>query len=319
MKKAVFIYNPNSGKRTRKKIKMVADFERIKTIFSEYGYMATFIETEYAGHARKIIKELPYVDLVVSVGGDGTYNEVMTGNFERSERLLLSHLPYGTTNDIGSMFGLGKNLYNNLNLILSGKICSIDICTLNGRPFTYTAGFGKFMNVPYETTRRLKKRVGKVAYILNGAHDFFRQKTPLYELTYEVDGVKHRGLYSFLLVSNANRIAGIDNFYKNVKLDDNCFELLFCNLSTKKEIIKSLFYLTTGNITEVPGFYFYKTNNLKIHFYEKLRRPWCIDGEKFDSNTFDYEIKIVNDVKVLLPEKVIPKLFIGDEKNELSN
>lgn len=319
MKKAIFIYNPNSGKKTRKKIKAVADFKKIKAIFTTYDYDVTFIETKYQGHARKIVRELPPLDLVISVGGDGTYNEVMSGNFERKQRLVLSHLPYGTTNDIGSMFGLGKNLYNNINLILSGKVCGIDICTLNGRPFTYTAGFGKFMNVPYETTRNLKKRIGKNAYIINGIHNFFHQKTNLYELTYEIDGVKQRGFFSFLLVSNANRIAGIDNFYKDVKLDDNYFELLFCSLSSRKEIIKSLFYLTTGRITEVPGFTFYRTNNLKITFHSKLKKPWCVDGEKFASNTNQYEIKIVNNIQVLLPKKVIPKLFIEGEKNELSN
>lgn len=316
MKKAIFIYNPNSGKKTRKKLKMVADLGRIERIFKRHEYEVTFIKTKYSGHAREIVSKLEPVDLVISLGGDGTYNEVMTGNFERKEKLVLSHLPYGTTNDIGTMFGLGKNLYKNLELILSGEIRGVDICTINGRPFTYTAGFGKFMNVPYETNRNMKKHFGHFAYIVEGILDFFNKKTPLYEITYEVGNEQYHGLYSFALISNANRIAGIDNFYQDIKLDDYQFEVLFCNLTNRKDIVKSLFYLTTNNITKVPGFYFHKTSSIKIHFHSKLKKPWCLDGEKLDSNTMDYNIEMIQNIKVLLPKKVIPKLFINGDNNE---
>ena len=319
MKKSVFIYNPNSGKRTRKKIKMVADLGRIERIFKRHDYEVEFIKTKYQGHAKDIIRNLDYVDLVVSVGGDGTYNEAMTGNFERKERLTLSHLPYGTTNDIGAMFGLGKNLYKNLELILSGEVRGIDICTINGKPFTYTAGFGKFMDVPYETNRNMKKRIGHLAYIVEGIVDFFQKKTPLYEITYEVGEERYHGLYSFALISNANRIAGINNFYQDIKLDDYRFEVLFCNLTNRKDIVKSLFYLTTSDITKVPGFYFHKASSIKIHFHNKLKKPWCLDGEKLDSNVFDYDIKIVQDVKIMLPKKVISKLFVNTDKEIESN
>ena len=316
MKKAVLIYNPNSGKKTKKKLKMVADLGRIERMFKKYEYEVEVFETKYQGHAKEIVTGLDQVDLVVSLGGDGTYNEVMTGNFERKEKIVLSHLPYGTTNDIGNMFGLGKNLYKNLDLILSGEIRGIDICTINDRPFTYTAGFGKFMNVPYETNRSMKKRIGQLAYVVEGVLDFFHKKTHLYEITYEVGNEKYHGLYSFALISNANRIAGINNFYQDIKLNDYRFEVLFCNLTNRKDIVKSLIYLTTNNITKVPGFYFHKTSSLKIHFHDKLKKPWCVDGEKLDTNTLDYTIKIVPDVKVLIPKKVVSKLFITGDKND---
>ena len=317
MKKAIFIYNPYSGRKTRKKMKMVADFNRIESIFKKYGYTVTFIKTKYSNHAREIVRDVDYVDLVISVGGDGTYNEVMTGNFERSKKLVLSHLPYGTTNDIGAMFGLGKNLYKNLELILSGEICGIDIGLINGMPFTYSAGFGKFMNIPYETKRTMKTKIGRKAYILEALRDFFHSRASLYEITYEVDGEIYHGLYSFALISNANRIAGIPNFYQNIKLDDGKFEVLFCNLTSRKDIIKSLLYLTTNNITKVPGFYFHKAKSLKIHFHDKLKKPWCLDGEKSDIDTNDFIITIEPNVPVLVPKKVIPSLFIGSDKNEL--
>ncbi len=316
MKKAVVIVNPHSGKHKQRKKHDFHDTEKYRQLFLEYGYEMVLYQTKYSGHARKIVREIDEADLVVSVGGDGTYNEVMTGNFERKERLVLSHLPYGTTNDIGAMFGLGKNTYKNLQLILSGEVKGIDICTINGSPFTYSAGFGKFMNVPYETSHKMKKTIGRLAYIVEGISDFFRQKTPLYEITYETAGKRYHGLYSFALISNANRIAGINNFYHNIKLNDSRFEVLFCNLTNKKDIVKSLFYVTTNDITQVPGFYFHKTDKLKITFYDKLKKPWCLDGEKFPYTGSDYLIEIVKNVKVMIPSKVVFKLFVEGETDE---
>lgn len=314
MKKAIFIYNPNSGKKTKKKIKDVADFEKIQQIFNNYQYEVSFIETKYAGHAKEIVKKLDPVDLVISLGGDGTFNEVVAGNMQRKEKLLLTHVPYGTTNDIGNMFGLGKNLYKNIDLLLSGEVKNLDLCFINGKPFIYVAGFGKFLNIPYETNRNLKKKIGYSAYIIRGIKDFFFNKTPLYEIEYVVNDEKYHGLYSLALVSNATRIAGIKDIYKDVKLNDGKFEVLFCNLRKKQEIIKSLIYFKTSNITKVPGFYFHKTDYLKIRFIDRLKNPWCIDGEKLDENPNIYEIKVTSDLKMLVPKKMNDKLFIKEDK-----
>ncbi len=312
MKKVAVIVNLHSGSHQNKKERL--NIEKLKTIFSNYGYDPSFYITKYSHHAKEIVSSLPeHYDLVLSMGGDGTFNEVVTGNLERKKPFLLSHLPYGTTNDIGSMFSLGKNLEKNLILILEGKVRKMDICSINEQPFVYVAGFGRFMNVPYETPRKLKKNFGYLAYLLEGARDFFRNRTHLYDLTYEIDGEKYNGLYSFALISNANRIAGINNFYKDIKLDDRKFEVLFCNIKTKKDILRSLFYLKTNDITKVPGFYFHKTDHLKITFHERLRKPWCFDGEEYEKESTTYEIKIIPNIEMLLPKAVSKELFCHDK------
>lgn len=93
----------------------------MKEIIEEKGYSCDIIFTEYHGHATEIMSSLEEdVDLVISAGGDGTFNEVMTGNIKRKKRLLLAHLPVGTTNDVGAMMGYGKNIIENLKMTLNG-------------------------------------------------------------------------------------------------------------------------------------------------------------------------------------------------------
>lgn len=305
MKKCVVIYNPLSGKRV--KYKFLPQFENI---LSKYGYDSKIIYTEYKGHATEIVKNLEPVDLVLSIGGDGTFNESVTGNFMRKDRLVCAHIPCGTTNDIGVMMGYGKNMINNLKMTLDGVVKNVDVCVINGKPFIYVAAIGKFADIPYETPRKLKKNIGYLAYLSEGIKSFFN-KTKLSEIIYEVDGVEYRGLFSFIILSNANRISGINNFYKDVKLDDNKFEVLLCNISKKKDIIKSLYFLTMYDVYKVPGIYSYKTDKIKIKFIDKPKKPWCIDGEMLDNLEKSYEITVDRDIKMMIPKKNVDKLFIN--------
>ncbi len=305
MKECVIIYNPNSGHKEVKKY-----LPEIEKILNKKGYNCHSCATEYKGHAIEIVKELPNVDLVMSFGGDGTFNEVMTGNFKRRQKLLLTHIPVGTTNDIGAMLGYSKNIIQNVKTSLNGTVKDFDIGLINQHPFIYVAGFGKYMNISYETPRELKKKIGHLAYLREGAITFFK-KTKLYDISYEIDGEKYRGLFSFILISNANHIAGLKNVYKDVKLDDDKFEVVFCTIKRKKDILRSLYFLTAYDPSKVPGIYFYKTNNIKIKINNPDYNDWCIDGEELrKSQNDEYKITTENNVKILIPQKNVSKLFL---------
>ena len=306
MKKCLVIYNPNSGKYNKEET-----LPKIKKILEEYDYDVNVVATKCRGDAVNIVTSCDWYDLLISIGGDGTFNEVMTGNIMRKDRLVLCHLPSGTTNDIGTMWGYGKNIISNLKMALNGEVKRIDICTINNKPFVYSAGFGKFMNIPYETPRELKKRLGHLAYVKEAIKDFFR-KIKIYDVSYEIDGIKYRGLFSFALITNANRVAGINNFYKDIKLNDNKFEVLLCNITRLKDIVKTLYFFALYDASRIPGFYFYKTDNLKIKFNNAIKKPLCIDGEALNDFSGVYDIKIDHDVYVLMPSKNVGTLFIKE-------
>ena len=304
MKKCIVIYNPNSG---RKEVsKYIPEIEEI--IKSKYNEVE-FISTKCRGHATEIVEKLPTIDLVMSFGGDGTFNEIVTGNLKRKIPLLLTHIPVGTTNDIGTMLGYTNDILSNVKLSIDGKIKDFDIGLINKHPFVYVAGFGKYTNISYDTPRLLKKKIGHLAYLKEGFKTFF-QKTKLYDVSYEINGDKYRGLFSFIIISNANHIAGIKNIYKDVLLDDDKFEIVLCTISKKKDILRSLYFLTMYDPSKVPGIYFYKTNEIKITINNAENKNWCVDGERLEKNQKDnYHIKIKNNVKILVPKKNISKLF----------
>lgn len=304
MKTCVVIYNPNSG-HTLKKNKI----SHYRSLIESFGYKVTFIGTEYRGHAKEIVSHIGLVDLVMSMGGDGTFNEVIHGNLTRRNRLVVAHIPVGTTNDVGVMFGYGKSIEENIKLCLNGEIKGIDIPLINGRPFVYVAGFGKFLNIPYDTPRDLKKKYGHLAYIMSGLKDFFHV-TKNYDVTYEVNGKTVHGLYSFFLISSATRIAGLNNFYKDVRLDDDTFEVLMCTYTRRIDILRSMALLVATDAEHVDGFESYRTSKIKITFNKVPKKAWCIDGEKLEIRTKSYVIENEKNVQVLMPKKNIKKLFV---------
>ena len=292
MKRALVIHNPNSGKRRN-----VYDIlKKSKDLFLKYGFEYNYVATKYKGHAKKIVEELENIDLVISVGGDGTFNEIVSGNMLRDKKIVLSHIPVGTTNDLRSLFGLGKDISKNIEMILSGSDKQIDICMLNNNPFVYVSGFGKFINLSYETSSKSKAKYGYLAYLVSGVKDFFKESY-MYDIEYTVNGITKRGKYSLGIISNANRIAGINNFYKDVKLDDNVFEVLFCSIKKRSALLRSLFRLGITDITKVNGVELYRTNKIKIKFLNKLKKPWTVDGEKYQNKDTYYEITINKDIK----------------------
>ena len=302
--KCVMIINPKSGKGFDEK-----NTKRLVNILKEYNYEYEIIFTKYKGHATQIIKSLDdNIDLVISMGGDGTFSEVMNGNLKRKKRLVLSHLPVGTTNDIGHMYGLVNNIYTNLKLILTGEVKSIDVGLINNHAFTYVASYGKFMEIPYQTPQQLKKRLGHLAYIMEIFKRIY-ERIPKHELEFTVDGEKHFGKYTFIIISNANRIGGINNFYRDMKLDDNKFEVMLCSLYKKRDILKSFYNLKVNNLASVSGIECYKCSKLEIKF-KNNKKEWCVDGEEFKDQNNNYKIELMRDIKLQIPKKNIKKLFI---------
>ncbi len=307
MKKCIMIYNSKSGK---KKDDQFLDI--VSKILKEYDYDLEVKYTKKKGHASKIVKELPdNVDLVISAGGDGTYNEVVSGDLKRKNKLLIANLPLGTTNDVGNMYGYSNDLSNNLKLLLEGETKNIDICKINNRPFVYFCGIGSFVNVTYDTPRKLKEKYGKNAYIIYALKQF-GGKLKSYNIKYEIEGKEYSGKYSFIFITNSSSIAGIDDIYKDIKLDDNKFEVLFCNVKSKLELLKKLSMLKKVDIRNIPDFEYYETNSMKIKFYDELNDSWCLDGEEMKHNTKTFKFGISKEINVLMPKKNIDKLFVQE-------
>ena len=312
MMKCVLLYNPNSGKLSNRN-----EIKKIYKILENYGYETEIIYTEYRGHAKEIVRKLKNVDLLLCAGGDGTLNEVISGNIERKEPILLGHLPLGSVNDVAHMYGMSNNTIKNITLLLNGVQKNIDVCLLNGNPFVYVACMGAFVDISYSTPRKLKEKYGKMAYVIYGIKQL-KQKIKYRHIKYTINGEEYEGDYSFIFITNTNHVGGlsIKNIYDDVKLDDNMFEVLLCDIKNGWDIFKAVHYLKRRDLNDIPGFTYFKTDSIKLEF-DEVPPSWCIDGDELTHEDKVFEIKVNKDNTMLIPSKNIDSLFEG--KDEESN
>lgn len=303
LKKCVIICNPKSGKKNKKLDGTLG------IILEKYHYDVDIKYTEYKGHAISLIESLPDdIDLVIAAGGDGTLNEVVTGNLKRRKKLLIAPFPLGTSNDVGTMYGLTKTYVENLENLLNGVEKNIDICLINKQPFVYVACFGKFVDIAYKTPRRLKEKYGSLGYLMYGLKHI-GQKIKSYPMEIEIDGVKKEGNYTFIFVTNSTRVAGVTNIYDDVLLDDNQFEVVLCTVKKPKDIISAVFHILNNEIKKASGVEYFKTDNLKITLKEENPYSWCIDGEEFFDNKDCFSFEINKEMNMLVPSSKATTLF----------
>ena len=309
MLKCVVIYNPNSGKLTNRN-----EIKRLYKLLENYGYDTQIIYTEYKGHAKELVKKMDDVDLLLCAGGNGTLNEVISGNIERHKPILLGHLPLGSVNDVAHMYGMTNNTIKNTLMLLNGTRKNIDVCLINDNPFVYVACIGAWVDISYATPRKLKEKYGKLAYVIYGIKQL-KQHLQFYKVKYTVNGETHEDEFSFIFITNSNRVGGVNNIYNDVKLDDNKFEVLLCNNKNKWDLIRAVHYLNRRELNNIPVFKYYKTDNIKFEF-DEVPPSWCIDGDELLHNDKKFEIKINKDNYMLLPTKNIGKLFEQYDKDE---
>ena len=118
----------------------------------------------------------------------------------------------------------------------------------------------------------------------------------------------------FIVISNTfcSCVNSSPSIHHDVKLDDNKFEVLMCDIKNKWDILKAVYNLKRKDMSEIKNFTYFKTNKIKLEF-DEVPPSWCIDGDELVNEQKTFEITINKDNNMLLPTKNIEKLF---EKNE---
>ena len=108
MKKLLIIMNPCSGKKRAN-----GHLADIISVFNRANYEVTVFMTTARGDATTIAaqKGADY-DLLVCIGGDGTFNEVITGLHNMGCKTPIGYIPAGSTNDFANSLHLSKDIQN---------------------------------------------------------------------------------------------------------------------------------------------------------------------------------------------------------------
>ena len=275
-KKALVVINPISGKRTTK-----SQLFDIADLFSEGGLETTVYTTRARGDAVEIVKRRGgEFDLVVCRGGDGTFHEVVNGIMQLERRPMLGYIPAGSTNDLAKTLCIPVN--NNkeaIDTILNGQPLWNDLGLFNGEThFCYTASFGAFTDVAYETPQALKNKLGRVAYFVNLPKYAMRLR-PLHVNIKTAEGLELEDNYILVGVTNSTSLAGFLKFNRrDVGLNDGRLELLLAKYP--KNVPHFLQTLERGMARNYRHEEVRLLHTSRVEFtFLNEPPPWTLDGE----------------------------------------
>lgn len=264
--------NPCAG--TKKANKYLTD---ILVLFGKNGYNSTVYLTEAAGDAKKYAKQnAKNFDLVVAIGGDGTFNEVVAGVLKSGADVEIGYIPAGSTNDFANSLKLSKNILKAAGNIMDGTAREIDIGSFNGRIFSYVASFGAFTEASYKTPQNVKNTLGHLAYAFEGIKDIANLKSK--HLRFTADGAVIEDDFIFGAICNSTSVGGVINLDpKMVDLSDGMFEILLIRLPKDLFELNEIVVALSSKKYKTKMITFMSAKNIIIETAESIN--WTLDGE----------------------------------------
>ena len=166
--KILYIINPvSNGGRTKKIERFLQDWP-----YPE-GTEIKIRETTRPGVGKEIARaEAANYDVICSVGGDGTLNEVASGLYE-AKAGVLGIIPSGTGNDTMKGLGWSDDIDEAIKRVVHGQIREIDGGLADGHFFINIASIG-FDAMVVKGTEKIKTKVkNESAYTLSLLKTFF--------------------------------------------------------------------------------------------------------------------------------------------------
>jgi len=228
--------------------------------------------TEAMGHATELARQAvdEGFDVVVSVGGDGTANEVVNGLFEDeapvNPEVIFSAIPAGTGSDLVKTLGMPKDYAAAMRVIATARARPTDAvsvtCTdaVSGAPIRRIGfnviGFGMNGVVVEQVNAGSKKLGGRLTFITATLRALARF-TPSHVAIEFVDAVGDPGSWegqlSTAMLANGQYCGGGMWVGRGSRMDDGLLALTVIPQLPLRRTLFGSYRLFTGTISNVKG------------------------------------------------------------------
>jgi YegS/Rv2252/BmrU family lipid kinase len=307
--KRLVIVNPNAGKGKGKK-----DWEKVSSLLNKYELPFSVFFTKKKMDGAELTKNgiASGFRNIITMGGDGTMNEVVNGIFTQTtcptSDITLGMLPVGTGNDWGKMFEIPGEYENAIRIIKEHNLFVQDIGILTyfkgkeieKRFFLNIAGLGFDAIVVKRTNAQKDKgRSGKTIYFYNLLMSLLGYRSTRTEVS--IDGQKFENSTFTISIGIGKYSGGGMKQTPFAIANDGLFDMTVIGDMSKLEIVRNLSLLYNGKILEHPKIKGYKGKNIKINSDRLIYLE--ADGESLghtpvEINIIPSSINIVSGLKV---------------------
>ena len=278
MKKMLFIMNPFAGQKRANR-----QLSDLLLLFTKAGYDVITHMTTGPGSASEAAERLAgEVDLIVCCGGDGTFNETVSGLLKSGKDVNLGYIPAGSTNDFAASLKLSSNILQAARDILEGEPVPYDVGKFGDRYFSYVASFGAFTRASYATPQSVKNALGHTAYVLEGIQELSQIRKE--HIRMEMDGEVVEDDFLFGAICNSTSVGGILTLDpKQVDMADGLLEILLVRAPRNLAEISECLQALQSQEYNCAMITFRSAHHVTV--YADPEMPWTLDGEREEGHT----------------------------------
>jgi diacylglycerol kinase (ATP) len=279
---AKVIVNPTAGAG-----KTGREWPRIMEIFKGQGLRFEHHVTEAPGHAIELAREAAKKghELVVSVGGDGTINEIVNGLYASGNLgdATLGIISTGTGGDYIRTVGVPRRYEDACLCILKSNKITVDLGVVeysrNGnreeRLFVNFAGMGFDAEIVRRTTQQYKSLGALPSYLLGTLATLISYRNR--DITLTIDGESFDQRVCTVIMNNGKYGGGGMFTAPHASLDDGLFDVMIVGDLSKPDFLWSIPRIYKGTHLTHPKVTMKKAKEIEIQSAQPMHLQ--ADGE----------------------------------------
>ena len=268
-------------------------------------------QTEYKGHGFDIARDIAEsIDILISVGGDGTLHEVVNGIMnstpEVENRPVIGLIPNGSANDFARVQRIPMDLDWIVKAIEHNSVRKIDIGRIHfksGNQVHYfinvaDSGIGAEVVQKLEKHSIFKKITSSdIKFAAAILQTFISYKRKPVEITIDQDSLLKSNILT-LIVANSSSFGSGLMIAPDAKINDGKFQILVGNISLWGYLM-SIGKLKRGEKLTLKGVRYFNASRVSISGTQDLFTE--ADGELVGSGDLEIDC-LPNAIRFLLPD-----------------
>ena len=236
MKNCLIIINPSAGKHIiQHKLDKIIGQLILKKIIKNIDIFYTEKKNDAYNKAKEANEE--NYDFIMSVGGDGTLNEVISGMIDSHKHIPLCILSAGTVNDFANYLNLPRSVSGIVKMISDYQVISRKKKKINDCYFINVAAGGMFSDISFVVSKSDKKKYGPLAYYIKAMQDLPQQLRTNLQLSIQIDDRKLDIDAYMFGITNTKRVGGFDNIIPFADINDGKLDLMVIKKCSLTDLI----------------------------------------------------------------------------------
>jgi diacylglycerol kinase (ATP) len=285
--KTAVVVNPVSANGTTFK-----RWPEIAASFKREGLSFVYSLTERPGHATEITRRYlsEGYDLIISVGGDGTVNEVVNGFFVNGNMVgnnaALSFISTGTGRDLGRTIGMPTDTDDAIRHILKSPLRPVDVGKVTYvdnhgkkavRYFINVAGLGLDGDIAVRVNRTSKALGGFISFLWGTVITLLLYKNQNMTISIDEKQICDEPI-TIIVIGNGCYFGGGMYVAPNALIDDGFFDIIILENLSKVELLINLPKVYRGSHLSHPRINSFRGKKVKVSAYGSVLLE--LDGEQ---------------------------------------